>query len=104
MKLFTLKRSVITVSSVVAAISLSLFLILYVQDYSGSDEVQEGGSANFRVITTDDVCSYGELMFAYIGENNYLFNLDDESEPLIRQPVDMLLYASDDSVLYTTQT
>lgn len=102
MKKWTLTRIIATCGCILAAAALSVFLIL------ASDRTEEAPAAdaalryeNARMITPRTFSSYGELMFAYVGENNYLYNLDDESAPLVYQPVKELLYASDDSVLYT---
>lgn len=101
MKKFTLIRWIATIGCLLAAMSLSVFLFLAgdrTEDILVDDAIVE----NDQFITPKTMGSYGELMFAYIGENNYLYNLDDESEPLVRQPAKELLYASDDSVLYLT--
>lgn len=101
MKKFTLTRWIATIGCIVAAMALSVFLFLASDRTEDSfDDAVTAESARF--ITPKTMGSYGELMFAYIGEHNYLYNLDDESEPLVRQPVKELLYASDDSVLYLT--
>ena len=96
-----LGRVVVAVSAIVALITGSLLLIMYSNNKAeNTDGVVVGSTKNSIVITPDDMGSYGELMFAYIGENNYLYNLDDESKPLIEQPASLLLYASDDTVIY----
>ena len=101
MKKWTLTRIIATTGCLLAAISLAVFLAL------ASDRVEDSSNdptqryENARLITPKTFGSYGELMFAYAGENNYLYDLDNESIPLICQPVKELLYASDDSVLYT---
>lgn len=101
MRKWSLTRIIATCGCILAAISLSVFLVLATdrvdESYSGSDLP----FYNARMITPRTFGSYGELMFAYVGSQNYLYNLDDESVPLIEQPVKELLYASDDSVLYT---
>ncbi len=101
MKKWTKTRAVATVGCTLASVSLAIFFAL------ASDRTQEDSDApeqryeNARLITPKTFGSYGELMFAYVGAGNNLYDLDDESAPLIRQPVKELLYASDDSVLYT---
>lgn len=101
MRKWSLTRVIATCGCIIAALSLSVFLIL------ATDRVDENYSesdlpfVNARMITPKTFGSYGELMFAYVGNHNYLYNLDDESAPIIEQPVKELLYASDDSVLYT---
>ena len=98
-----LRKILIAASAASVAVTGSLFLVLFMGTGIGSDssEVQEGAADGSFVVTHDNMGSYGELMFAYIGENNYLYNLDDESKPLIEQPASYLLYASDDTVIYT---
>ena len=100
-----LGRTIVAVSAIVAVITGSAFLIMYsdskVEDSTGAIIAATNNSI---VITPDDMGSYGELMFAYIGENNYIYNLDDESKPLIEQPASLLLYASDDTVIYVAST
>lgn len=102
-KHITLKRMIIAVSAILATVVGCTFLIMYSQREVIEDETEEKTALahNPVLITPKTFCSYGELMFAYIGENNYLYNLDDESKPLIEQPADELLYASDDTVIYT---
>ena len=101
-KQITLKRMIIALSAVAAAVVGSVFLIMYAQrDVEEEPEEITAPSQNAVLVTPKNYCSCGELMFAYVGKNNYLYNLDDESRPLIEQPVDELLYASDDTVLYT---
>lgn len=101
MKKFTLTRWIATIGCFIAAMALSVFLFL-ASDRTEDALVDVVTAENDRFITPKTMGSYGELMFAYIGEHNYLYNLDDESEPLVRQPAKELLYASDDSVLYLT--
>lgn len=101
MKKFTLTRWIATIGCLVAAMALSVFLFL-ASDRTENALVDAATAENDRFITPKTMGSYGELMFAYIGEHNYLYNLDDESEPLVCQPAKELLYASDDSVLYLT--
>lgn len=104
-KYLTLKRVIIASSAIVALIVGSIFLILYSNRFVDRQTEQVGSSKqNPLVLTPKNFGSYGELMFAYIGENNYLYNLDDESKPLIAQPAALLLYASDDTVIYTAAT
>lgn len=104
-KYLTLKRVIIASSAIVALIVGSIFLILYSNRFVDRQTEQVGSSKqNPLVLTPKNFGSYGELMFAYIGENNYLYNLDDESNPLIAQPAALLLYASDDTVIYTAAT
>lgn len=100
-----LRKTVIAISAVVALITGSIFLLMYADNKSESSDFDvEGPIVNSFVLTPDNMCSYGELMFAYIGENNYLYNLDDESKPLIEQAASILLYASDDTVIYIAPT
>lgn len=101
-KVFTLKRVIIAASAVTATVVGCIFLILYANRYAGEQsQTVEPSKQNAVVITPKTMGSYGELMFAYIGKNNYLYNLDDESVPLVEQPAKELLYASDDTVIYT---
>ena len=96
-----LGRVVVAVSAIIALVTGSIFLILYSnRKAENSGSVVVGSAKNSIVITPDDMGSYGELMFAYIGKGNYLYNLDDETKPLIEQPATLLLYASDDTVIY----
>lgn len=99
MKKLSMTRLIATIGCLMAAVSLSVFLVL-ASDRTSFDQSNDLTSGHIRMITPKHFGSYGELMFAYIGEGNYLYNLDDESVPLIRQPAKELLYASDDSVLY----
>lgn len=101
MKKWTLTRIIATTGCLLAAISLSVFLVLASNRTEDSSHEMEYPYKNAWMITPRTFGSYGELMFAYVGRDNYLYNLDDESVPLVRQPVKELLYASDDSVLYT---
>lgn len=101
MKKWSLTRIIATVGCTLSAISIAVFLALAT---ARTVEVPEDSTQHFenaRLITPKTFGSYGELMFAYVGNGNYLYNLDDESARLIYQPVKELLYASDDSVLYT---
>ena len=100
MKKMTLTRLIATVGCLLAAISLSVFLFMASDRTEPETTVSATAAENPRFVTPKSMGSYGELMFAYVGLNNYLYNLDDESQPLVRQPVKELLYASDDSVLY----
>lgn len=101
-KIFTLRRTIIAVSAVVALIVGSTFLIMYAGQFMDKQGMNvEPAQNNVIVLTPNNFESYGELMFAYIGENNYLYNLDDESSTLIEEPASLLLYASDDTVIYT---
>lgn len=96
-----LRKGLIAGSAIVAMIVGSLFLIMYANNQKEQTYAPvESAMINSVVITPDNMCKQGELMFAYIGQNNYLYNLDDESKPLVRQPASVLLYASDDTVLY----
>lgn len=101
MKKFTLTQWIATIGCLLAAMALSVFLFLS-SDRTEDVFVESATAEIDRFITPKTKGSYGELMFAYIGENNFLYDLDDESEALVRQPVKELLYASDDSVLYLT--
>lgn len=100
-----LKKVVIVVAAVCSFVTGSIFMVLYANQYA-----EERGTTftpstyNSNVITPKSMGSYGELMFAYIGEDNYLYDLDDESSPLVYQPAAILLYASDDTVIYTAAT
>lgn len=101
-KVFTLKRMIIAAGAVSATVVGSIFLIMYANQHSDSQSKSvEPSKQNAFVISPKTMGSYGELMFAYIGKDNYLYNLDDESKPLIDQPATQLLYASDDTVIYT---
>ena len=96
-----LRKVLIASSAIVATVVGSIFLLMYSNNMAvQNEETIDAVANNPFVITPDNLCKQGELMFAYIGENNYIYNLDDESEPLIRQPASILLYASDDTVLY----
>lgn len=99
MKQWSLTRWIATIGCILAAVSLSVFLVL-ASDRTSSEQSGELSAGHIRMVTPKHFGSYGELMFAYIGEGNCLYNLDDESVPLIKQPAQELLYASDDSVLY----
>lgn len=101
MKKLTLTQWIATIGCLLAATALSVFLFL-ASDRTEEVTVESMSTEVGRFISPKTMGSYGELMFAYIGENNYLYDLDDESQPLVRQPVKELLYASDDSVLYLT--
>lgn len=100
MKKITLTRLIATIGCLVASAALSVFLVLASDKTEAEHPISAQAAANPRFITTKTMGSYGELMFAYIGKDNYLYNLDDETQPLVRQPVKELLYASDDSVLF----
>ena len=97
MKQFSLTRTIATVGLLLAAVAIVVFIFLTVDvgEPMGSGDVE-----NPKLITPKTMGSYGELMFAYIGEDNYIYDLDNESEPLIKDRASELLYASDDSVLY----
>lgn len=96
-----LRKVLIASSAIVATVVGSIFLLMYSNNMAvQNEETIDAVANNPFVITPDNLCKQGELMFAYIGENNYIYNLDGESEPLIRQPASILLYASDDTVLY----
>ena len=96
-----LQKTIIAISAIIAMIFGSLFLIMYANNKNYESNIPvEAATINSFVITPDNMGKQGELMFAYIGENNYIYNLDDESKPLIEQPASLLLYASDDTVLY----
>ena len=104
----TLKRMIIALSAVAATVVGCIFLIMYSQreidespDGTPDSAAESGAAKTPALITPKSFCSCGELMFAYIGKDGYLYNLDDESKPLIEQPADELLYASDDTVIYT---
>lgn len=100
-----LRKVLIACSAIVATVVGSIFLLMYSNNMAAQNEGPIDAAANNPfVITPDNLCKQGELMFAYIGENNYIYNLDDESQPLIRQPASILLYASDDTVLYVAPT
>ena len=101
MKKWTLTRIIATIGCILAAISLAVFLALATDRTEDPTDNSAQHFENARLITPKTFGSYGELMFAYVGNGNYLYNLDDESVPLVYQPVKELLYASDDSVLYT---
>ena len=101
MKKWSLTRIIATFGCLVASISLALFIVLASDRSVDTGEGLSLPFANASLIRPKNYGSYGELMFAYVGPNNYLYNLDDETHPLIQQPVKELLYASDDSVLYT---
>lgn len=104
-KKLSLEKIVIVISAIVATLTGSVFLILYSRNFISTQVDSVGTSnANSVVLTSKNFGSYGELMFAYIGENNYIYNLDDESKPLIEQPATLLLYTSDDTVIYTAST
>ena len=98
---WSLTRKISTVGCIAAAISLSIFIILASDRTVESTEEASLPYASAALVSPKTYGSYGELMFAYVGKQNFLYNLDDESSPLVRQPVKELLYASDDSVLYT---
>ena len=102
MKKITLTRLIATIGCLMAAASLSVFLFMYSDRTEPEMAMDATAAENPRIVTPKTMGSYGELMFAYVGEHNYLYNLDDETTPLVRQPVKELLYASDDSVLYLT--
>jgi peptidoglycan hydrolase-like protein with peptidoglycan-binding domain len=100
-----MKHVVISASAVVALCAAAVFVLLYagglVNEKMGDEETEAGEGAYLsRVVSPSDMGSYGELMFAYVGEDNYIYTLDDESAPLVEDRVSRLLYASDDSVLY----
>ena len=101
MKKLTLTQWIATIGCLLAATALSVFLFL-ASDRTEEVTVESMSTEVGRFISPKTMGSYGELMFAYIGENNYLYDLDDESQPLVRQPVKEQLYATDDSVLYQT--
>ena len=104
-KKITLKRVIIAISAVVAMIVGSIFLLLYSGRFiEKQTETIDLSRRNSVVMTPKCYGSYGELMFAYIGENNYIYNLDTDGQPLILQPAALLLYASDDTVIYTAAT
>ena len=99
---------IIALSAVAATVVGCIFLIMYSQreidespDGTPDSAAESGAAKTPALITPKSFCSCGELMFAYIGKDGYLYNLDDESKPLIEQPADELLYASDDTVIYT---
>lgn len=96
-----LRKVLVACSAIVAMVFGSIFLVMYSNNKAAENASQTDLAAyNSFVITPDNMGKQGELMFAYIGKNNYLYNLDDESKPLIKQPASILLYASDDTVLY----
>ena len=101
MKKWSLTRVIATAGCIIAAASAAVFMVLLSDRTGESFTEAEYPFENARMITPKTYGSYGELMFAYIGEHNYIYNLDDESVPLVYQPAKELLYASDDSVLYT---
>ena len=96
-----LRKVLVATSAIVAMVFGSIFLIMYSNNMAEENASPiDSATYNSFVITPDNMGKQGELMFAYIGKNNYLYNLDDESKPLIEQPASILLYASDDTVLY----
>ena len=101
MSKWSLTRKIATVGCILAAISLSVFIILASDRTEDSSDTTAMPFVNAAVISPKTYGSYGELMFAYVGQGNRLYNLDNESNPVINQPVRELLYASDDSILYT---
>lgn len=107
---FNLKRVIAIIAAVSVTACGCMFFVMYSNSHikekaiEGNHGKQEQGEVHpsaINVITPDNMCSYGELMFAYIGKNNYLYNLDNDKKPLIMEPATSLLYASDDTVLYT---
>lgn len=106
-----IKRVIAIISAVSVTICASLFVVMYansrvkikVAEDNNSGEKKEISAEHsaVNVITPSCECSYGELMFAYIGKNNFLYNLDNDNVPLVNEPASSLLYASDDTVLYT---
>lgn len=97
MKKYSLTRKIATVGLLFASIAIVVFVYL---SMDRQDNDAPGNVDNPRLVTPKTMGSYGELMFAYIGEGNYLYNLDDETSPLVKDRASELLYASDDSVLY----
>ena len=96
----TLTGRIGRIGCLVAAAALAVFfLIAGDRTERPSEDVSIRASAPW-IIRPGDFGSYGELMFAYIGEGNRLYNLDDESAALTQDKAGELLYASDDSVLY----
>ena len=98
-----IQRLIVALAAVSSVVCGGTFMLLYagrLLDEGGTAGGDAAGKAPY-VITPHHFGSYGELMFAYVGEHNYLYDLDDESQPLIEQPASQLLYASDDTVLYT---
>ncbi len=99
-KAHTLSGTIGRIGCIAAAAALAVFFLI-----AGDRTVNAPAETTVPpqipwIIGPDHFGSYGELMFAYIGENNLLYNLDDESLPLTQDPASELLYASDDSVLY----
>lgn len=116
-KIFTLKRVIAVISAISVTVCGSLFFVIYANSQIKTDtptqesvadekgeETTKLNPSTVNVITPSSECSYGELMFAYIGKNNYLYNLDKDKKPLVLERASSLLYASDDSVLYTAST
>ena len=99
MKNFSLARKIATIGSLLSSVAAVVFIILAVNQ-SQESVAMSGNVNNPKVITPRSMGAYGELMFSYIGENNYLYDLDDESVPLVCDRASELLYASDDSILY----
>lgn len=96
-----LRKTLVACSAIAATVVGSLFLIMYANNNAEyGDMPTETGNYNSFVISPDNMGKQGELMFAYIGKDNYIYNLDDETTPLTEQPASLLLYASDDTVLY----
>lgn len=105
MKKTSARQIIIVAAAVSALVTGGIFMMLYANRYADENGGSvEASTYNSIVLTPKNMGSYGELMFAYIGEGNYLYNLDDESEPLINQKAALLLYASDDTVIYTAST
>lgn len=101
-KTFTARQILVAVSAIVATVVGIAFLIMYsVSFVNKQTEKIQRPVTNSVVLAPENMGSYGEQMFAYIGKDNYIYNLDDESAPLIAQPAALLLYASDDTVIYT---
>ena len=106
-KFLNIKRVVAIIAVLSVTVCGSIFFILYAdsgieEKVEKTTEHSEYAADTVNVITPANYCSYGELMFAYIGKDNYIYNLDNDKTPLIKDPASTLLYASDDSVLYTS--
>lgn len=96
----SLSRLISAIGCVLAAVALAVFFLIAGDRTVDPSEEKTSQPIAPWIVRPDHFGSYGELMFAYIGENNLLYNLDDESVPLTRDAAGELLYASDDSVLY----
>ena len=80
MKKWTLTRLIATVGCTLAAISLAVFLALATDRTKESTDDSAQQFENARLITPRTFGSYGELMFAYVGKGNYLYNKEASVE------------------------